>query len=678
MNIAQKLGAKKVSFSTAIVFFSFSFYAGTSIAQQSAEGSQSNDSAKDNVADHIVVTGTRTAKLLNNSPVLVEVIDGQVMAKIAQGTLAQGLNYIPGVVVKRSVKDGYNVQMQGFDGDHVLVLVDGQPIVSPTGSSADLDQIPTNNIVQIEVIRGAASVMYGSSAMGGVINIITDKSSDSQFSIAYDIGAYAGNTIESGDVNHTTKLAAQQQVADWLARANVIVIDDQGFDYDSATVSQDAASVEKQFVTLSALNESGSLQNESLQTQIKYQFLGEKKLRDTARVPGQSELITYQTDVTQHQIDIDFSGAAQSQTQWQVNARYIDHQQLSGQSNSLRDTSIIMAQLSGQQVYQFEGVELVVGGDFHTDKLDQFKPQDQTIEIDNQKRESAEVFVQGNWIADDHQVLAGIRSQYDSDFSWHHAGRLSGMRNFTLANGKLQWRAGIGQSYRVPNLKERFYVFDHSALGYMVLGNDQLSPETANSAQSSLTYNTTLAAGKVDWRSDVNFHYAKTADMIDSIIDVDLSAQNGIAIYRYQNISEAKLQGFDISQEFSLDTWRFQFNYSYLDSQDQQGVRLLSRPRHQVKVNFSYEFSAYDLELIAYGVYQADEAIDSTYVDVINNEFATFSVVLNQQLSSQFSWRVSANNLFNEHQDSQAQRLQLFDARPVSSLELSAGVSYQF
>lgn len=64
--------------------------------------------------EHIIVTGTRTAKLLSNSPVLVEVIKGETIAKISQGTLEQALNYIPGVVMKRSAKDGYNIQMQGF------------------------------------------------------------------------------------------------------------------------------------------------------------------------------------------------------------------------------------------------------------------------------------------------------------------------------------------------------------------------------------------------------------------------------------------------------------------------------------------------------------------------------------------------------------------------------------
>ena len=242
--------------------------------------------------EHIVVTGTRTAKLLSDSPVLVDVINGETIAKISHGTLAQALNYIPGVVVKRSVKDGYNIQMQGFDGDHVLVLIDGQPIISPTGSSADLDQVPASNIAQIEIIRGAASVMYGSSAMGGVINIITHKSDEPTLKLDYDVSQYQGNTLEDGDLNHTLKINAVENFSGWRTQLNALIIDDQGYDYDSSTVSQDAASVDKKFFTLSA-----NKAFEDLATSIKYQWLSDEKLRDSSIIPGQSEVIFYRTDV---------------------------------------------------------------------------------------------------------------------------------------------------------------------------------------------------------------------------------------------------------------------------------------------------------------------------------------------------------------------------------------------
>ncbi|NQZ20624.1 MAG: TonB-dependent receptor [Colwellia sp.] len=623
--------------------------------------------------ERIVVTGTRTAKLLSDSAVLVDVIDGETIAKISQGTLAQALNYIPGVVVKRSVKDGYNIQMQGFDGDHVLILIDGQPVISPTGSSADLDQIPASNIAQIEVIRGAASVMYGSSAMGGVINIITKNTDGPALKFDYDISQYQGNTRDDGDLNHTIKIHAVESFSGWRTQLSALLIDDQGYDYDSETVSQDAASVEKKFITLTA-----NKAHQAFSTNIKYQWLSETKLRDSSVIPGQSEVIYYKTDVDQQQIDLGLKSSSNPKAPWQLNARYITHQETSGQSNSIRDTNIIMSEINGQKVFQFSDVELVTGGVIHADKLDQDKPKQGIIEINNENRASVEAFVQGNWLKSDYQVLAGMRSQYDSDFGWHSALRLSIMTNFTLGKGELQWRAGIGQSYRVPNLKERFYVFDHSALGYMVLGNKDLAPETAESISSSLTFNTSIADNFADLRSDISVHYSKTKDLVDSVIDLEQSADTGLSIYQYQNISEAKIHGIDISTQLNFSQWKTQFNYSYLTSQDENNERLLSRPRHQVKFNINYHIDAYDIELIAYAVYQAGEAVSKSYQGVEKNEYTTVNALLNQTLTEKLSWRISVDNIFDEHKSPSTNSQNLFDARPVSSRTISAGISYQF
>ena len=623
--------------------------------------------------EHIVVTGTRTAKLLSDSPVLVDVINGETIAKISHGTLAQALNYIPGVVVKRSVKDGYNIQMQGFDGDHVLVLIDGQPIISPTGSSADLDQVPASNIAQIEIIRGAASVMYGSSAMGGVINIITHKSDEPTLKLDYDVSQYQGNTLEDGDLNHTLKINAVENFSGWRTQLNALIIDDQGYDYDSSTVSQDAASVDKKFFTLSA-----NKAFEDLATSIKYQWLSDEKLRDSSIIPGQSEVIFYRTDVDQQQIDLGLKSTKHPKSPWQLNARYINHQETSGQSNSLRDTNIILLEINGQKVFQFNNMELVTGAVVHADKLTQDKPAENVIEVDDESRESVEVFVQGNWVKSDYQLLAGMRSQYDSDFGWHNALRLSTMKNFALGEGKLQWRAGIGQSYRVPNLKERFYVFDHSALGYMVLGNKDLEPETADSFNSSLTFNTTLADNKVDLRSDISVHYSKNDNLIDSIIDTEQSQETGLSIYQYQNISEAKIHGFDISTQLTFSQWKTQLNYSYLTSEDENNQRLLSRPRHQIKFNINYDIDAYDIEIIAYAVYQAGEAVPDSYQGVENNEYTTFNTIFNQAITDKLTWRISVDNIFDKHKKPTASSQNLFDARPVSSRTISAGISYKF
>lgn len=212
----------------------------------------------------------------------------------------------------------------------------------------------------------------------------------------------------------------------------------------------------------------------------------------------------------------------------------------------------------------------------------------------------------------------------------------------------------------------------------MVLGNKDLKPETANSFNSSLTFDTTLADNSIDMRSDISVHYSKTKDLIDSVIDPEKSAETGLSIYQYQNISEAKIYGVDISTELTFKHWKTQLNYSYLTSEDENNDRLLSRPRHQVKFNITYDIDIYDIQLIAYAVYQAGEAVPDNYQGIENNAYTTVNAVLNQVLTENLSWRMSVDNIFDEHKSPSANSENLFDARPVSSRTISAGISYQF
>ncbi|MFT5757237.1 MAG: outer membrane receptor for ferrienterochelin and colicins [Alteromonadaceae bacterium] len=620
--------------------------------------------------ERIVISGTRTAKLLSDSAVDVNVIDGDVLAKISQGTLAQALNFIPGVVITRSVKEGYNIQMQGFDSDHVLVLLDSQPLVSPSGSSVDLDQINANNIEQIEVLRGAASVLYGSSAMGGVINIITKKDRESGMKISYELANYQGNEIAGDEVSHLAKVNASSTLWGWQTNADLLIIDDAGFDYNPETVMQDAANLDKKFAKLSA-----SRRFYNIDTQLSYQFFKEDKDRPTAIIPGQQTVISYLSDVEQQQFTVGITG---EQQMWKINSRYIKHDESSGQSNSTRKTEISLAEIDGQNVWTLGKNEIVAGFVLHQDKLDQIKPTGKVLEVDDESRESIESYLQANWNIAQHQVLAGVRMQHDSDFGWHHAMRLSGLVNLSTAPNQLQWRMGVGESYRVPNLKERFYTFDHSNLGYMVLGNENLLPETATSFNSSITYNTSIWQNDADLVVHVNAHYSDTDNIIETVIDAKQSANTGLSIYSYENIANAKISGFDASIDIALNQWRYQLNYSYLDSENDRGQRLTARPRHQIKSNIQYSFEQQDIDIIAYLVYQADEAIPNDYLSEDVNDSLLVNVTLNQAITHSLSWRLGVDNIFDEHKGNNATAKRAFDVRPISSRRIYAGISYQF
>ena len=127
--------------------------------------------------EEVVITATKTEKLLKDVPVRTEVITSEEIEAKGAVTLYEALEGIPGVRIEQqcSYCNFSIVRMQGLEAGHVQVLIDGQPLYSGLAGVYGLQQVPAANIERIEIIKGASSALYGSSAIAGVINIITKK-----------------------------------------------------------------------------------------------------------------------------------------------------------------------------------------------------------------------------------------------------------------------------------------------------------------------------------------------------------------------------------------------------------------------------------------------------------------------------------------------------------------------
>jgi outer membrane receptor protein involved in Fe transport len=112
----------------------------------------------------------------------------QIEARNAR-TVAEALASVPGIRVSTGRKNEPNVSIHGFDQSRILVLIDGVPYYETAYGRLDLNQISTDNVARIEVRKGAASVLYGANALGGVINIVTKRAADAP---------YLGGTVEAG------------------------------------------------------------------------------------------------------------------------------------------------------------------------------------------------------------------------------------------------------------------------------------------------------------------------------------------------------------------------------------------------------------------------------------------------------------------------------------------------
>ena len=147
--------------------------------------------------DEVVVSANRSLTLRRESPVIVNVLDTKLFESTHSTTLAQGLNFQPGVRTEDNCTNcGFSqVRINGLDGHYSQILVDSRPVFTALQGVYGLEQIPANMVERVEIVRGGGSALFGASAIGGTINIITKEPSENSAELAHTItGATNGST----------------------------------------------------------------------------------------------------------------------------------------------------------------------------------------------------------------------------------------------------------------------------------------------------------------------------------------------------------------------------------------------------------------------------------------------------------------------------------------------------
>ncbi len=155
------------------------------------------------MTDEVVVTGTRTIKEIENNPIPTQVVPKEEINKTGYVRLDEILGEINGLNVVEFL--GKGVQIQGLDESYALILLNGEPIIGTmSGGQINIDRLAIGNVSRVEIVKGPSSSLYGSSALAGVINLITTESPnnfDLRTSARY--GSY--NTVDlSTDVKYSS------------------------------------------------------------------------------------------------------------------------------------------------------------------------------------------------------------------------------------------------------------------------------------------------------------------------------------------------------------------------------------------------------------------------------------------------------------------------------------------
>ncbi len=127
--------------------------------------------------DAVVVSANRNETTRREAPSLVNILDSDLLNKVSAPTIAEGLSFQPGVRVENSCQNcGFaQVRINGLDGQYSQIVINSRPVFSALAGVYGLEHIPSNMVERIEVVRGGGSALYGSSAIGGTINIITKE-----------------------------------------------------------------------------------------------------------------------------------------------------------------------------------------------------------------------------------------------------------------------------------------------------------------------------------------------------------------------------------------------------------------------------------------------------------------------------------------------------------------------
>jgi outer membrane receptor for ferrienterochelin and colicins len=151
-------------------------------------------------SERVVVTGTRTMRLLDAVPVRTEVIGQAAIKASAARSLADAVEYTTGVRVENNCQNCNfsQIRLLGLEGPYTQILVDGQPMISSLAQVYGIEQIPARMIDRIEVVKGGGSSLYGAGAVGGVVNIISPEARKTGGSVETRLenGAGAGGSLE--------------------------------------------------------------------------------------------------------------------------------------------------------------------------------------------------------------------------------------------------------------------------------------------------------------------------------------------------------------------------------------------------------------------------------------------------------------------------------------------------
>lgn len=468
-----------------------------------------------------VVTATRTPKLLKDAPIQTRVITRKDIERTDASDIQDLLTQvIPGVEFSYAMNQQTHLNFSGFGGQGLLFLVDGERLAGETMDDVDFSRISMADVERIEIVKGASSALYGSSAAGGVINIITKKQTEPWTVTAQARVAKHNEQRYDASFGVAGKKWSNSLSAGFNSRDNYEVHNEPNpVTRVISTIYGDNVYQAKDKLTWRPTD------YVDLSARAGYYFRQTVRSKETPEryrgFSGGARLSWRPT--TQDDLTLTYAFDQYDKS---------DHLILKGLE--VRDYSNVQNSLRMLYNHRFgEQHTLTVGGDYMHDYL-------MNVNLDGKIREQdcMDLYAQYDWqLSSQWEFVGALRYDYLTEGHLSHLTPRLNVRYAPLRN--LNLRVGYGMGFRAPSLKERYYNFDMSGI-WIVEGNPDLQPELSHNLTASVEYT------KKNINLCASVYYNKVRDKIATAAPYYKAASDVLPYVPYTNLADYRVYGGEL------------------------------------------------------------------------------------------------------------------------------------
>lgn len=550
---------KRITYIILLFFTSFGY------AQE-----QVNDSTKVENLEEVLITATRTERQLSSLPLPAQIVSKKEIEEVNSVRLSDILNEQTGLTTVSDFGGGEGIQMQGLDSQYTLILIDGVPLVGRSAGTLDLSRITVGNIKQIEIVKGASSSLYGSEALGGVINIITDTPKYGfNGNVNYRYGTY--NTHDAS--------------ASIAYKKDTFSVD--GFINRFSTSGYDL--LEDDF-----LNTIEPYSNYTFNLKTTYDFSDNTHLLVSGRYFAQnqkyvaSEELSGESDIKEWNTHLKLTHKYSDKwssyfefyaTRYKADEFLNDREELlfsEGDFNQLLIRPEIRATYNPTEKTSFIGGlgwnhETLVRTDFSTKP--EFNSPYIYLQYDGNPTEKINIILGARFDA---------HNEYKSQFSPKGAIRYE-------INDKISVKGSVGYGFKAPDFRQLYFDFTNSTVGYTVLGYNQVItriPELEAEGQllnivvpitefedelrpeNSVSFNIGSVYQPIsELKFEINIFRNNIQDLIDT--RVISNKTNGQNVFSYYNVNKVYTQGLEFNGTWKINNYlKFSGGYQLLFAKD--------------------------------------------------------------------------------------------------------------